>query len=627
MENTHPIQTLIRTSIAINPIMLSLIILFTISCNKYDETVIVKEKIDGYVQKGPFINGTSILLSELDVSLNQTGKSYTSQIISNRGNFEMYNIELSSRFVQIIADGYYFNEVNGDISISPLTLRALSDVQDKTTFNVNILTHLEKSRVEYLVGQKVPFAAAKDKAQKEVLAIFGFQNSTDSNSETLDISIENENNAILLAISIIIQGNRSVAEVSELLADISTDIREDGSLDSSRIRSALYNVAQTIDLKDIRKNLESRYSNNGASAAIPDFEQKVSSYLNSQKPFEIESLVKNVSCYGLSNGRIDLTITGGTGPFKYKWSTGQYQEDISTLPAGSYTVIVEDVSGMKLSKTFYVSQPYPIDFTGTISHESTGEKNGRIDISVNGGTPPYSYYWSNGEMSQSISNLKLGDYSLTLTDNNQCTKTKEFKVKGSVMDIEGNYYEVVAIGSQIWTAENLRTSTLNNGTPIDYIADDITWENLHRPAYCWYENDSATIGAAYGALYNWYTVETGKLCPAGWHVPTDNEWTALTDYLGGSELAGQKLKEKGTTHWSDGNSATNETGFTALGASLRFHDGRFISLGNWGFWWTSTEETEDYAWYRILYSSQLNVDRDCFEYHKASGLSIRCLKD
>ncbi len=142
--------------------------------------------------------------------------------------------------------------------------------------------------------------------------------------------------------------------------------------------------------------------------------------------------------------------------------------------------------------------------------------------------------------------------------------------ESGVTDIDNNHYEAVRIGSQLWMAENLKTTRYNDGTPIPLVTDSLEWDNLVTPAYCWYRNDPVTYGETYGALYNLHVVSTGILCPSGWHVPSDAEWTVLSDYLGGESVAGGKLKEAGTTHWYTPNAgATNETGFTALPGGIR----------------------------------------------------------
>jgi len=112
---------------------------------------------------------------------------------------------------------------------------------------------------------------------------------------------------------------------------------------------------------------------------------------------------------------------------------------------------------------------------------------------------------------------------------------------GTITDIDGNYYTTVTIGTQVWMVENLKTTKYNDGTGIPLVTDNTVWCNLSTPGYCWYNNDETTYKNPYGALYNWHTVHTGKLCPSGWHVPTDSEWITLTSYFGGMNTA-DKLK-------------------------------------------------------------------------------------
>jgi uncharacterized protein (TIGR02145 family) len=197
---------------------------------------------------------------------------------------------------------------------------------------------------------------------------------------------------------------------------------------------------------------------------------------------------------------------------------------------------------------------------------------------------------------------------------------------GLMSDIDGNTYKTVTIGTQIWMAENLRVVRYNNGTTIPLVTDNTAWAGLTTPGYCWYNNDAATNKTTYGALYNWYTVNTGNLCPTGWHVPTDAEWTTLTTYLNGESVAGGKLKETGTAHWASPNTgATNETGFTALPGGYRNYNGTFNNIGYYGYWWSSTETSTTNAWNRLLNYNFSNVFRD-FN-NKEFGFSVRCLRD
>jgi uncharacterized protein (TIGR02145 family) len=144
--------------------------------------------------------------------------------------------------------------------------------------------------------------------------------------------------------------------------------------------------------------------------------------------------------------------------------------------------------------------------------------------------------------------------------------------------------------------------------------------------YCGYNNDPTTYKAIYGALYNWNTVQTGNLCPSGWHVPTDSEWNTLITYWGGENVAGGKLKETGITHWEKPNAgATNEGGLTALPGSYLNNHGTFANIGFFGFWWAATENVPTASWCRTMGCTGSNILR-IFSLKK-NGYFVRCIKD
>lgn len=238
--------------------------------------------LKGYVQKGPFINGTMITISELDQELVATGKNFTTQTTDNKGSFSLEGVELQSNFVQLMANGFYFDEVSGEKSVAPLTLFALADTSAVSSVNINPLSHLEKDRVIYLMqNEEKSFANAKKQAQQEVLAIFGIQKDDIVPSEQLDISQGGEDNAILLAVSVILQGYGSVADLSELLANISGDLKPDGILNDSTLGSALIDNAFYLDLTTIRENITSRYQELGDMVAVGNFEKYVQNFVSS----------------------------------------------------------------------------------------------------------------------------------------------------------------------------------------------------------------------------------------------------------------------------------------------------------------------------------------------------------
>lgn len=200
---------------------------------------------------------------------------------------------------------------------------------------------------------------------------------------------------------------------------------------------------------------------------------------------------------------------------------------------------------------------------------------------------------------------------------------------GIMNDIESNSYKTITIGTQEWMAENLKTRKFNDGEAIPLITGNAEWSNLLTPAYSWFDNNDTLYANFYGAHYNWFAVNTGKLCPAGWHVPSDSEWQILVDYLGGNNIAGSKIKEAGTNNWATTNKlASNESGFTALPAGLRgTYDGIFGGQGLMGGWWSTTElESSPLGTARVrwIHADTSVVARD--EIFKKDGFSIRCVK-
>jgi uncharacterized protein (TIGR02145 family) len=198
----------------------------------------------------------------------------------------------------------------------------------------------------------------------------------------------------------------------------------------------------------------------------------------------------------------------------------------------------------------------------------------------------------------------------------------------AVTDKDGNVYKTVTIGTQVWMAENLKTTKYLNGDSIGTTTPptmDISSKS--SPEYQWAYGGGESNVAAYGRLYTWFAVtDSRNLCPAGWHVPTDAEFSTLITYLKGDTIAGGKLKETGTTHWYSPNTgATNETGFTALPGGYRGYEGSFYFMGYAGYWWSATEYDANNAWYRGLYYNG-NYDHNLSN-SKMAGFSVRCLKN
>jgi uncharacterized protein (TIGR02145 family) len=218
----------------------------------------------------------------------------------------------------------------------------------------------------------------------------------------------------------------------------------------------------------------------------------------------------------------------------------------------------------------------------------------------------------------------------------------------TISDIDGNSYNTVLIGAQCWTKENLRVRKYNNGRSIPFDAtgdasgSSSTWQNLTIGAHTIYAHDSVAIPSnrtKYGYLYNWYaakgiyttgtiaSTDTLNICPSGWHVPTDAEWTTLTTELGGESVAGGKMKSVGTAYWSSQSAGTdNSSGFSALPGGFRNNGGSFSDVRGLAFFWSATEFSSNYAWSRDLNSLNSDVRR-ASSYDKSVGTSVRCLKN
>jgi uncharacterized protein (TIGR02145 family) len=194
----------------------------------------------------------------------------------------------------------------------------------------------------------------------------------------------------------------------------------------------------------------------------------------------------------------------------------------------------------------------------------------------------------------------------------------------TVTDVDNNSYNTVQIGTQCWTQSNLKVSKYRNGDNISTGLTNTPWSSTSSGAYAIYGNDNAN-DALYGKLYNWYAVNDSRgLCPVGWHVPSDAEWSTLTNSLGGASVAGGKMKS--TTGWNSPNTgATNSSGFTGLPGGFRGSGGGFSNLGNYGYWWSSSDAGSGNAWYRDLNYNTANAGRK-YTVHR-SGFSVRCARD
>ncbi len=246
-----------------------------------------------------------------------------------------------------------------------------------------------------------------------------------------------------------------------------------------------------------------------------------------------------------------------------------------------------------------------------VQNPVTGNNNASIDVTVSGLSGGTLYHFR----------IKA-ENSLGITYSDDLTFLTQLK------DIEDNIYKTVIIGNQTWMAENLKTTKYNDGSLIPIYTSSSEWMNIQTPGYCWYNNDMSENIEGYGTLYNWYAVNTGNLCPTGFHVPTNTDWNTLITYLGGTTVAGGKLKETGISHWISPNSdATNESGFFAIPAGYRsFRDGAFFGKGENCTFWSSTSDTSVGGGSVAVTSYNPNVILVVTN-DKRYGESVRCVKN
>lgn len=336
----------------------------------------------------------------------------------------------------------------------------------------------------------------------------------------------------------------------------------------------------------------------------------------------------------------------------------QAQISFYAKQTGNATLVIYDINGKQVLQTVVnLSQ-------GTQNFRLTGFKQGMCFLNISGENYYYSAKLININSSQAnakiellgsgklvninrneksvketvVMNYNVGDYihftgysgayTFSVSDVPAYSKTITFCFDtitncGTITDIDGNLYNTVQIGTQCWMKENLITSNYNNNTSIPNVTDETEWASLVTGAWCYYDNYDFY---SYGKFYNWYAISTGMLCPTGWHIPTDTEWTTLTTYLGGLNVAGGKLKEIGTSHWHGPNTgADNSSGFTGLPGGVRYASGQYWAIGEYGHWWSSTEYATNKAYLRVLYKGDSKVG-SVYDV-KTLGLSVRCIRD
>lgn len=362
-------------------------------------------RILGYVQKGPFITGSSVQIQELNNSLTPNGNTYNVSTEDNFGSFVLETL-IPTKYIEVISTGFYFNEVSGSLSEANLTLRAIAETDKVLGCNVNILTSLAKKRIVYLVTTEgKTFTEAKIQAQNEILAVFSIDGTGAANFEDMDMSEDGDSNGMLLAVSAILQGNNTVAELSSLISTIIEDIKTDGILDNADAKNEIIENAKYLSLVSVRKNIEDRYKELGLTAVIPNFEQYINNIWANQPPTcQITKLECIVGPDTLSVFSGDPLLIGKLAQLSFSTTdidgdilkTEIYLDNIlkDSLFTGTYNWVINDTTKFHTVKVIAFDddgaqsvdsinfQLYPYQWVETASNETLWDQNGSAPASI-----------------------------------------------------------------------------------------------------------------------------------------------------------------------------------------------------------------------------------------------------
>jgi uncharacterized protein (TIGR02145 family) len=627
---------------------------------------IKKEKISGVAQKGPFAEGAKVIIRELNASFEKTNNSFEGETdAKGRFEIEIAGGTLASPYIILEASGKYANEVSGEPLDGPITLNAIADVSGKSKANINVLTHLEFGKVLELLKSGASFKDAKSQAQKEVLAALGISENGIGNSEELDIF----SSPVLLAVSVLLQGNRLAADVLGLLSDFARQIKDSGALsaatksdidngragiDMGRVRENILSMEPTANVQGIENIVKPSSSSRGSSSSggRSSSSSATGSSIIHGTPVDYEGetyetvviggqtwMARNLNynaegskCY---NDKPANCVEYGR---LYDWATA-----MTVCPEGWHLPGVEwdalmvaaggsSTAGAKLKGGYWFGES---NRTGEFDHTDEFGFSALPGGCENDKCGLWGYWWGAGEnafrwkMSAASSYVErengyYGYYSKDLSsvrcvqDIANPSSSSAQVVHGTPVTYEGETYETVVIGTQTWMARNLNYNTGGS--------------KCYGEGYKGVSADSLAKNCAiYGRLYDWETAMAKSassaanpsgvkgICPTGWHLPSVVELDVLMTAVGGSGYAGTKLRttsgwSKDEGSWMDGN-GTDEFGFAAQPIYYS--------------WWSATRFTSGSnssspSFWEIEYHGTSVVQ----DYNSNSHLfSVRCVQD
>ncbi|MBO6135799.1 MAG: hypothetical protein J6P30_04285 [Fibrobacter sp.] len=560
--------------------------------------------LSGVSQKGPFISGTDVTAYELQNgrSLKQTGKTFGGKIENDDGLFNIKTVSLKSNYVYIVADGFYRNEVTGENSGTSIKLRAITNLRNRDMANINLLTHLEYDRVQYLVTvMDSSVLKAKMAAEKEIFSTFNINNSGFKGfAEDFNIFQKGEGNAALLAISILLQGDRSESGLTNLLTNFSIDLRKDGSWDDSTTRAKMADWAMQADTSGKLGTIRGYVKGWGlGDGTVPDFEKYVRTFWSvenglgvcgsSENPIGTVKHISNPRSEYYAKDYFSADTAGRKLRFICVDADSAKWRVATEIESDKYAWISENGSEPDVNGTLLIGP-----FTGDtmVWDADTLRYADSSEIAWNIGC--VSYYKD--------TNVVMG----VLKSNYTCTSNGwEFDSVNVITDTaDGKTYRTIKIGNQYWMAENMS-------------------RELTSGSYCYDSKQQNCL--IYGRLYTIGAAKT--ICPERWRLPSNDDWTTLFNAVGGIDGAGRMLKSS----YMNGD---NRYGFDALPggyygpATTGLGVGNsYYNVENQAYFWSSTSSPSDYPYYvllgKLLNYAQLNVSSSS----SAMRLSVRCVMD
>lgn len=507
------------------------------------EDVVSGLTLNGTSQKGPFIRGTKVVVYEMNngTALQQTSRKFVGQILSNDGKFSVYSVSLVSPYALIEADGFYQNEVTGKKSSSAITLFALTDLMEREKVNVNLLTHLVRYRVERLIlkdGKN--YASARTQAEKEVFAAFHYDNSTFKSPEDLDIFSKGEDNAALLAISVLLQGDRSEAELVNLLDDMGNDFADNGVWDDKKLRAeiALWGLAAdtTRLVSVIRSNVESWNLGD-----VPEFEKYMSKFWTTELkmgecgsddyPLGSVTFVQNEFAESLyaktyndvSHSKVRFICDDPVSP---RWRVASDIERDTTgwkNDAGECSETGKFGNGVLLVGQVDTSLKYVCDHDG---FRMTTDLENKVNLGCT-------------DFNQEVYGLYKGYYKCETTG---WTPTNDKLNVGSLKDErDGHVYKTIGVGTQMWMAENLNYDVQGYYYDASWCLDyDEEKCSKYGRFYTWasavdslgtFSTDCKDCGfeETYYDAHSYELIPMRGICPEGWRLPSRKEWSLFLD--------------------------------------------------------------------------------------------------